>query len=252
MKIEPLVTIITATYNSAATLVDTLESVAGQTYPHIEHLIIDGASKDDTAAIAARYPHVARFVSESDKGLYDAMNKGIKLSSGDIIGILNSDDFYADNRVIEKVVELFQNPDTLAVYADLQYVDAEDTSKVIRHWKAGIYDQQAFYYGWMPPHPSFFVRKQLYEQCGVFNTSFRYAADYELMLRFLLRYNAPAAYLPEVAVKMRVGGQSNASLKNRLRANREDRRAWTVNGLTPYFFTIPLKPFRKIGQFLIK
>lgn len=249
---DPLVTIITATYNSSATLADTLESVASQTYPKIEHLIIDGVSTDDTAAIAARYPHVARFVSEPDKGLYDAMNKGIKLASGDIIGILNSDDFYADSQVIEKVVALFQNPDTFAVYADLQYVDAEDTSKVIRHWKAGIYDQQAFYYGWMPPHPSFFVRKQLYEQCGVFNTSFRYSADYELMLRFLLRYNAPADYLPEVAVKMRVGGQSNASLKNRLRANREDRRAWTVNDLTPYFFTIPLKPFRKIGQFLIK
>jgi glycosyltransferase involved in cell wall biosynthesis len=249
---DPLVTIITATYNSAATLADTLESVASQTYPHIEHLIIDGASTDATAAIAARYPHVARFVSEPDKGLYDAMNKGVKLASGDIIGILNSDDFYADNRVIEKVVALFQNPETMAVYADLQYVDAEDTNKVIRHWKAGIYDQQAFYYGWMPPHPSFFVRKQLYEQCGVFNTSFRHSADYELMLRFLLRYNAPAAYLPEVVVKMRMGGQSNASFKNRWNANREDRRAWTVNGLTPYFFTLPLKPFRKIGQFLIK
>lgn len=249
---EPLVTIITATYNSAATLADTLESVASQTYPRIEHLIIDGVSIDDTAAIAACYPHVARFVSEPDKGLYDAMNKGVKLASGDIIGILNSDDFYADNRVIEKVVALFQNPETLAVYADLQYVDENNTNKVIRHWKAGIYDQQAFYYGWMPPHPSFFVRKQLYEQCGVFNTSFRHSADYELMLRFLLRYNAPAAYLPEVVVKMRMGGQSNASFKNRWKANREDRRAWTVNGLTPYFFTIPLKPFRKIGQFLIK
>lgn len=249
---DPLVTIITATYNSAATLADTLESVASQTYPKIEHLIIDGVSTDDTAAIACQYPHVARFVSEPDKGLYDAMNKGIMLASGHIIGILNSDDFYANNQVIEKIVELFQDPDTLAVYADLQYVDAADTNKVIRHWKAGIYDQQAFYYGWMPPHPSFFVRKQLYEQCGVFNTSFRHSADYELMLRLLLRYNAPAAYLPEVVVKMRMGGQSNASFKNRWNANREDRRAWTVNGLTPYFFTLPLKPFRKIGQFLIK
>jgi glycosyltransferase len=249
---EPLVTIITATYNSAATLADTLETVAGQTYQHIEHLIIDGASSDETAEIAARYPHISRFVSEPDKGLYDAMNKGIQLASGEIIGILNSDDFYANNRVIEKIVEQFQDPDILAVYADLQYVDATDTTKVIRNWSAGGYDQQAFYYGWMPPHPSFFVRKQLYIDCGVFNTSFRYAADYELMLRFLLRYHAPAAYLPEVVVKMRVGGHSNVSLKNRLRANREDRRAWDVNGLTPYFFTIPLKPFRKIGQFLIK
>jgi glycosyltransferase len=180
------------------------------------------------------------------------MNKGIKLATGDIIGILNSDDFYADSRVIEKIVMLFQNPEILAVYADLQYVDAADTTKVVRNWNAGAYDQQAFYYGWMPPHPSFFVRKQLYADCGVFDTSFRYAADYELMLRFLLRYNAPTAYLPEVVVKMRMGGQSNSSFRNRIRANREDRRAWDVNGLTPYFFTIPLKPFRKIGQFLIK
>ena len=249
---EPLVTIITATYNSAATLADTLESVACQTYPRIEHLLIDGASTDSTSAVAATYPHIARFLSEPDKGLYDAMNKGIKLSGGDIIGILNSDDFYASSTIIEKIVSLFNNPEIMAVYADLQYVEAADTGKVVRDWKAGAYDQQLFFYGWMPPHPSFFVRKQLYEQCGVFNTSFRYSADYELMLRFLLRYHAPAAYLPEVAVKMRMGGQSNASLKNRWKANREDRRAWAVNGLTPYFFTIPLKPFRKIGQFLIK
>ena len=249
---EPLVTIITATYNSAATLADTLETVAGQTYRYIEHLIIDGVSTDETAEIAARYPHISRFVSEPDKGLYDAMNKGIQLASGEIIGILNSDDFYANNRVIEKVLQLFKRPEILAVYADLQYVDADNPTRITRHWKAGNYDPQAFYYGWMPPHPSFFVRKQLYTDCGVFDTSFRYAADYELILRFLLRYNAPAAYLPEVVVKMRTGGQSNASFKNRWKANREDRRAWDVNGLTPYFFTIPLKPFRKIGQFLIK
>jgi len=249
---EPLVTIITATYNSAATLADTLESVASQTYPRIEHLIIDGVSKDATAAIVARYPHVSQFISEPDKGLYDAMNKGIRLAKGEIIAILNSDDFYASNRVIENMVKLFQDPDILAVYADLQYVDALDTTRVIRQWNAGEYSQQAFYYGWMPPHPSFFVRKQLYDQYGAFDTSFRHSADYELMLRFLLRYNAPAAYLPEVAVKMRMGGQSNASFKNRWSANREDRRAWDVNGLTPYFFTIPLKPFRKISQYLIK
>lgn len=249
---QPLVTIITATYNSAATLADTLESVARQTYPAIEHLVIDGASTDNTGAIAARYPHVSRFVSEPDKGLYDAMNKGIQLAKGEIIAILNSDDFYAQPTVIEKVVESFEQTAALAVYADLQYVDGENTAKIVRNWVAGDYDSQLFYYGWMPPHPSFFVKRQLYEQCGVFDTSFRYAADYELMLRFLLRYQAPTAYVPEVAVKMRTGGQSNASFKNRWKANREDRRAWDVNGLTPYFFTIPLKPFRKIGQFLIK
>ncbi len=249
---EPLVTIITATFNSAATVADTLQSVANQTYPHIEHLIIDGLSRDNTSSVVNRFPHVARFLSERDKGIYDAMNKGIRLAKGDIVGILNSDDFYAAPDVIEKVVKLFENPSIMAVYADLQYVDESDTTKVVRHWKAGEYNQQAFYYGWMPPHPSFFVRKELYLQYGTFDTGFRYAADYELMLRFLLRYNAPAAYLPKVAVKMRTGGHSNASFKNRWKANREDRRAWMVNGLSPYFFTIPLKPFRKIGQYLLK
>jgi glycosyltransferase len=249
---QPLVTIITATYNSAATLSDTLDSVAKQSYPQIEHLIIDGASTDNTEAIAARYPHVTRFISAPDKGIYDAMNKGIKLAKGEIIAILNSDDFYAQPDIIEKIVAAFADPSILVVYADLQYVDADNTAKIVRNWIAGEYNAQLFYYGWMPPHPSFFVRKQLYEQCGVFDTSFRHAADYELMLRFLLRYHATAAYLPELAVKMRTGGQSNASFRNRWKANREDRRAWDVNGLTPYFFTIPLKPFRKIGQYLIK
>jgi len=243
---EPLVTIITATYNSAATLSDTLDSVAKQSYRNIEHLIIDGASTDSTGSIAARYPHIACFVSEPDKGIYDAMNKGIKLAKGDIIAILNSDDFYAQPDIIEKIVAAFEDPSTLAVYADLQYVDVSNTSRIVRNWKAGAYDSQLFYYGWMPPHPSFFVKRQLYEQYGVFDTSFRYSADYELMLRFLVRFNAPTVYLPELAVKMRMGGQSNASIRNRWKANREDRRAWDVNGLTPYFFTIPLKPFRKI------
>lgn len=247
-----LISIITPTYNSAATLTDTLSSIAAQSYDPIEHIIMDGASTDATRQIVDGFPHVTRIISEPDKGLYDAMNKGLKLVRGEVIGILNSDDFYANSDVIEKVMHFFRNPEIMAVYADLQYVDSVNTHKVVRHWKAGTYDSQLFYYGWMPPHPSFFVRRQLYEECGVFDTSFKYAADYELMLRFLLRYNAPAAYLPEVAVRMRTGGHSNASLKNRWRANREDRRAWDVNGLTPYFFTIPLKPFRKIGQFLIK
>lgn len=252
MKNKLTISIITPTYNSEGTLHDTLRSVAGQRYDAIEHLIVDGASTDKTASIVSDYQHVSRFLSESDKGLYDAMNKGLKMATGDVIGILNSDDFYAHNRVLERVAELFAEPGTMAVYGDLNYVDAIDTDEVVRHWKAGEFNSNQFLYGWMPPHPSFFVRREVYDACGSFNTRFRYAADYELMLRFLFKHKYTAAYLPEVLVHMRTGGVSNSSLRNRWKANREDRMAWEVNGLKPYFFTIPLKPFRKIGQFLIK
>ncbi|ULQ52406.1 glycosyltransferase family 2 protein [Flavihumibacter fluvii] len=244
------ISIITASYNSASTIRDTLISVGRQTFTNYEHLIIDGGSTDSTIDIVAKYPHVAKVISEKDNGIYDAMNKGIALATGDIVGILNSDDIYAHNRVLEKVARLFENPDVQTVYADLQYVKANNLNKVVRHWKSGPYSSQNFFYGWMPPHPTFFVRRELYEECGVFDTSFTSAADYELMLRFLVRYDIPATYLPEVIVKMRTGGMSNASFKNRWRANREDRRAWDVNNLTPYFFTIPMKPFRKLTQFI--
>jgi glycosyltransferase len=246
------VSIITASYNSSKTIGDTLACVAAQTYPGIEHIIVDGKSSDNTLEVVSRFPHVAAVISERDKGIYDAMNKGIGMVSGDVVGILNSDDIYAHSDVIAKIASLFEDDKVQAVYADLQYVKEDDLSQVVRYWKSGHYDSQHFFYGWMPPHPTFFVRRELYKQFGVFNTSFRSSADYELMLRFLVRYNVPAVYLPEVIVKMRVGGMSNASWKNRWRANREDRRAWDVNGLTPYFFTIPLKPFRKITQYLIK
>lgn len=246
------ISIITATYNSAATVKDTLISVGRQTYTNYEHIIIDGLSSDHTLDIVAKYPHVSRTVSEKDKGIYDAMNKGIALATGEVIGILNSDDIYANNEVLYKVARAFEDPSVQALYADLQYVKENDLNKVVRHWKSGEFNSHNFFYGWMPPHPTFFVRKELYDEIGVFNTSFRSSADYELMLRFLVAYNVKAVYLPEVTVKMRTGGMSNASWKNRWRANREDRRAWSVNGLTPYFFTIPLKPFRKISQFFIK
>ena len=248
----PTITIITATFNSAQTVKDTLISVGRQTFQDIEHIIIDGASTDNTLDIVAAYPHVNTVISEKDNGIYDAMNKGIRLATGDVVGILNSDDIYAHNRVLESIARLFKDPNVQIVYADLQYVKADNLNKVVRHWKSGEYSSQNFFYGWMPPHPTFFVRRELFDECGLFDTSFKSAADYELMLRFLVRYDIPATYLPEVIVKMRNGGMSNASFKNRWRANREDRRAWDVNGLTPYFFTIPLKPFRKLSQFFLK
>jgi len=246
------ISIVTATYNSAATVADTLDCISRQDHPLIEHIIVDGGSKDETLDIVRRYPHVARMVTGKDKGIYDAMNKGIGLATGDIIGILNSDDIYTDDKVLSLVAAAFSDPSVMTVYADLQYVYPDDLSRIQRTWKTGRFRKTNFYYGWMPPHPTFFVRKEVYERAGLFNLELRSAADYELMLRILLKLGMSAHYIPKVIVKMRAGGMSNASLFNRLRANKEDRLAWKINGLRPYFFTLYLKPVRKISQFFIK
>jgi glycosyltransferase involved in cell wall biosynthesis len=246
------ISIITATFNSAATVAETMRSVEEQDYPHIEHIVVDGHSADDTLEIVQKYPHTATLISEKDDGIYDAMNKGIRAATGDIIGILNSDDIYASEHVISKIAKKFSDNEVLACYGDLEYVDANNTSRVTRRWRSGNYRTSSFYWGWMPPHPTFFVRKKVYEQVGLFDTSLRSAADYEMMLRILLKHQMKAAYIPEFLVKMRTGGMSNASVKNRMRANREDREAWRMNGLKPYFFTLYLKPLRKVTQFLKK
>ena len=245
------ISIITATFNSVATVRDTLESVRSQTHRDVEHIIVDGLSVDGTLDVVAGFPHVGRVISEKDKGIYDAMNKGIRLATGDVIGILNSDDMYIDCSVLSAVATAFADPAVMTVYADLQYVDADNPDRIKRTWVTGPFRKSSFYYGWMPPHPTFFVRREVYERTGLFNTDLRSAADYELMLRILLKYGVPAYYIPRVIVKMRAGGVSNASLRNRLRANREDRLAWKLNGLRPYFFTLYLKPWRKITQFII-
>jgi glycosyltransferase involved in cell wall biosynthesis len=247
-----LVSIITATYNSAATVAETMRSVEEQDHPQIEHIVVDGHSQDNTLNIVQRYPHTATIIMEKDEGIYDAMNKGIRSSHGEIIGILNSDDIYAHNGVISKVVRVFENPEVQACYADLQYMDGLNMTKIIRTWKSGNYHSGSFYWGWMPPHPTFFVRKSVYDKVGLFDTSLRSAADYEMMLRILVKHQMQATYIPQVIVKMRSGGMSNASVKNRLRGNLEDRQAWRINGLKPYFFTLYLKPLRKVTQFLKK
>lgn len=244
------ISIITIVFNGERTIRDTIESVLNQDYNDIEYIIIDGKSKDKTMEIIASYEkRIAKVISEPDNGIYDAMNKGLRLATGDIIGILNADDFYASPIVLSKVAAAIKGGDVEAVYGNLQYVKPDNVNVITRTWKAGNFKRRSFYYGWMPPHPTFFVRRHIYEQAGLFNTVLRSAADYELMLRFLLKYNISIEYLPEVLVKMRAGGVSNASLKNRLRANREDAMAWKLNGLRPYFFTTWLKPIRKILQF---
>lgn len=249
------ISIITACFNSGSTIEDTLKSVQSQTFARsgkIEHLIIDGKSTDDTLEIVKRFHHVSLCISEKDKGIYDAMNKGIILAQGGVVGILNSDDLYASETVIEQVMEAFKDPAVDAVYGDLQYVAANNINKIVRYWRSGYFSTRNFYFGWMPPHPTFFVRSSVYKQTGTFNLTLRSAADYEIMLRILLKHKLQARYIPNVLVKMRTGGISNASFQNRLKANREDRQAWQINGIKPYFFTTYLKPIRKIFQFINK
>jgi glycosyltransferase involved in cell wall biosynthesis len=246
------VSIITATFNSASTIAETMRSVGQQEYPLIEHIIVDGASEDATLEIVKQFSHYISVISEKDEGIYDAMNKGIRAAKGDIIGILNSDDVYIDQEVISKIVNEFQDPSVHCCYADLQYVDTRNATRITRVWKSGNYKTDSFYWGWMPPHPTFFVRKSVYDQLGLYNSNMRSAADYEMMLRVMVNHKLRAAYIPQIIVKMRTGGISNASIRNRIRANREDREAWRINGLKPYFFTLYLKPLRKIFQFIIK
>jgi len=247
------VSIITISYNSATTIEDTIRSVLSQDYPDLEYIIVDGNSSDGTLGIVKRYQSsIAQFISEPDKGIYDGMNKGLKMASGELIGILNSDDIYEDPKVISDMVKLVESSKCMAAYADLVYVDRQDTSKITRYWKSGAYKKGAFLKGWMPPHPTFFVRKSVYDRYGYFNLLLKSAADYEIMLRFIHKHGIEPAYLPRVITRMRAGGQSNLSIKNRIKANREDREAWRINGLKPGLFTLIRKPLSKILQFMKK
>lgn len=247
------ITIITVVYNGAATVRDSIESVLNQTYPDIEYIVIDGNSTDNTADIIRSYgSRITRFVSEPDKGLYDAINKGLALATGDVIGLINADDFYKHNQVVEKVVALFEKTNCDAVYGDVIYVDPINKEKVDRYWKVGEYKEGDFLWGWMPPHPTCFIRRSVYEELGGYTLELKSSSDYELLLRFIHKHKIKLSYLPEVLVTMRSGGMSNATLKHRWRANREDRQGWKLNDLRPYFFTLLLKPLRKIDQLLPK
>jgi glycosyltransferase involved in cell wall biosynthesis len=244
------ISIVTPAFNSARTIRHTIESVARQTYPNVEYIIVDGGSQDATAKIVAQYPDVVDiFISESDRGVYDAMNKGIRAASGDIIAILNSDDFYTHSYVLEQIANSFKESGVESVYGDLQYVDQHNPHQVVRHWESGAFQRQRFLAGWMPPHPAFFVKRTVYQRYGLFNLDLKNSADYELMLRFLYKHRVSTAYVSDVLVRMRAGGLSNATWSNRLRANREDRMAWKINGLKPYFYTTILKPLRKLRQY---
>jgi glycosyltransferase len=243
------VSIITVSFNAAKTISATLSSVAAQTYPNIEHIVVDGGSTDGTQEIVSKFQHINHFISEKDEGLYFAMNKGLNIATGEIVVMLNADDVYADNSIIEKVITCFEQYQVDSVHGDLVYVNAHH-SRIIRNWKAGHFNRNKFYQGWMVPHPTFFVKRECYQKWGYFNTSLKYAADYELMLRFMVKHHITNYYLPETLVIMKSGGKSNASFFNRFYINREDRRAWTINHLQPRLFTLILKPLRKLTQYI--
>lgn len=246
------ISLITVVRNGVKTIRQCLESVKTQD-SNVEYVVIDGGSTDGTLEVITEYSSsISKVISEPDQGIYDAMNRGLSLVSGDVVGFLNSDDFYPHPKVISRIKEVFKDKSTDSCYGDLVYVDGDNINRVIRYWRAGPYQRRKFNWGWMLPHPTFFVRRSVYDIYGKFNLSLGTAADYELILRFLFKNKISTVYIPEVLVKMRTGGVSNASVKNRLLANRMDRLAWMVNELRPYPWTLCLKPLRKVGQFFSK
>ena len=243
------ITVITAAFNNEGTISHTMQSVKSQTHADVEHVIIDGGSKDKTVDIVRNFGGI-QFISEPDEGIYDALNKGVKLATGDVIGVLGADDFFTDDTVLAKVADLLSNPEVDAVYGNLNFVDPADLSKPVRTWISAPYDQNKWLNGWMPAHPTFYIKKSFFDNYGAFIKSFASAGDYEFMLRMCLKHHARCVYLPHMMVTMRTGGTSTASLKNRIRANREDRLAWKMNDLKPKWYTLYMKPLSKILQFL--
>ena len=228
------VSIITVTFNSISVINDCLDSISSQEYDNIQHIVIDGASTDGTLSILeSKHSQLNTLISKPDNGIYDAMNKGIKIATGDIIGFLNSDDFYPNNKVISKVVKEFEKDSFLdACYSDLIYVDQFNTSKTIRYVKSSKFQEGLFSKGWCPPHPTFFVRRSVYKKFGNFDLSYKFASDVDLMMRFLEKYKIKSKYIPEVWVKMRMGGVTNKNLKNIWLQNKEIIHSFNKNNLS--------------------
>ena len=253
MNSSPKISIITVSFNSAETIKETIESILIQDYNNIEYIIIDGGSSDETIDIVKSYSEkISYFISEKDNGIYDAMNKGIKAATGDIVGILNSDDFYPNSFVLSNVAKSFKKYNCDAVYGDLVYVKEKDTTQIKRYWQAGNYNTSKIKNGWMLPHPTFFVKKVMYDRYGLYNTDLKSAADYEMILKLLYKENISVQYIPMILVKMRMGGASNSTFLNRIRANKEDGLAWTKNQLNKPMFVRIKKPLQKAIQFFKK
>jgi len=247
------ISIITAVFNRAGTIADALRSVAQQTHGNVEHIIVDGASNDGTLGEVMRCRNDRmRIISEPDKGIYDAVNKGIRAASGEVVGVVHSDDWLAHSRVLETIAHTFAvNPAIDGVYGDLQYVSSRNPDKVIRHWRAGTYHPLQLKQGWMPPHPTLYLRRSVFDRYGLYNTALQISADYDAILRFLTQGHIGLAYLPEVLVRMRAGGISNRSLCRIIQKSREDLYALRANGVGG-LSTLAAKNFGKLGQFITK
>ena len=244
------VSLITVTRNSEKFLESCIQSVLNQDHTDIEHIIIDGCSTDSTISIIKRYEaNIDTWISEPDQGMYDAINKGMSLATGDIIGTLNSDDLLASPDVISNIVKAFKQNKVDAVYGDLQYVQQDNLDKVIREWKGVEYRRTRFTYGWMPAHPTFYFRRSLLDTCGYYETHFFTASDYEFMTRYLYEHQVKAMYIPQLMVTMRMGGMSNGTLVKRLRANRRDYLAMKKNHIPFPMMAAFIKPLLKLQQY---
>ncbi len=245
---EPKISVITVVFNNEATIADTLQSVAAQDYSNLEYIVIDGLSKDRTLdRIKERKEIISKLISEKDTGIYDAMNKGIALATGEIIGFINGDDFYLPG-TLAKVAKTFkEDPNLEACYGDLCYVKQNDPQTVVRHWRSSPFVPTAFERGWAPPHPTFFVRHDVYERFGSFDLEYRIAADVELMMRFLERHRIRVKYVPGVMVMMRMGGTTNRSVTNVINQNKEILRALRSHGLKADLFRFMGRKFLSRG-----
>jgi glycosyltransferase involved in cell wall biosynthesis len=248
--VQPLkLSIITVTYNAEATVQQCIESVIGQNYNNVQYIIIDGASTDNTQHIINKYrKFIDTYVSEPDNGMYDAMNKGIALADGDIIGILNADDYFADANVLANVAQAFYESKREIVYGNIDYIDKK--GKVLRKWRSGQYHEGLFNWGWMPPHPAFYALRKLFDKHNVYSLHYGTAADYELMLRLVHRNKAETYYLDRLCVKMLTGGRSNQSLRHRFEAWKNDYKAMKDNNVRFPSIAVMLKPIRKMFQYV--
>lgn len=246
------ISVITATFNAEKTVAFTLDSLFSQSHPFVESIVVDGCSSDSTREKIAPYlPKISVFVSEKDNGIYDALNKGIALSTGEVIGFLHSDDTFEDSEVLSEIAILFEDPEVDAVYGDLVYVNSDNPTNTVRYWRAGEFTSSSLKKGWMPPHPTLYVRRAAYEEFGKFNIKYRIAADYDSVLRFFSSRSFKSLYLPRILVRMRVGGVSNRSLKTILLKSREDMDIIRSNGIGG-LATLALKNLRKIFQFRVQ
>lgn len=251
---KPRVSVVTIVRNNREFIADAMESVLSQSYPDIEYIVKDGDSTDGTLAIIQRYVDKygsrVKLLTGRDKGLYDALNKGLQAATGDLLMHLNADDFYADRNSVAHMVRAMEETGADIGWGDMIYVDREDPTRVIRRWRSSPHAPGKFRYGWHPPHAGFSVRRKVYEKYGWFNADFRISGDYELMLRLLEKHKVPSCYLPETLVTMRAGGVSGGFLNRLLKMRREDMRAWRLNGLRGGILASLLKPARKIFQWI--